>query len=471
MWALEFAVLGSAWAFPSALRIIQGPGTEWLRQSVYHTLLPPMLGLSLWLAWAARPPVAEQPPGFQQHLVTYLAVWICCVAADWLQGPYVYALYEAYGYSETSIMVLFVAGYSASGVCSCGIGAVADRFGRKRCCMAFCVLHGLAAILIHWNVYAILIISRILAGAGTAILFSCFECWMVSEHNSRHHFSSSSLSYMFSLKFRAMYYVAVVAGLAAQLAVDSTHLTVLEGSRIYYGGYTVPYDISAALLVVGFLLIASLWNENYGCQSELGRPLMQDALHALVKDRNCRRLCAVVAIFEGSMYIFVSNWTPALESKEVPPPHGLTFALFMMAATCGSSVATLGRCLSARRQLRIILVLCVASFALAAQSACGAICQCLGAFMTFEFCVGWYFPCIGIAKSEHVPERIRGSMYNLFRVPLNALVLLLLLSDLSSESRFAICSLLLLIAVLATIGLVNEDEKRNLVEAPFTDEA
>ena len=37
-----------------------------------------------------------------------------------------------------------------------------------------------------------------------------------------------------------------------------------------------------------------------------------------------------------------------------------------------------------------------------------AICQleteavgcCLGAFLTFEFCVGWYFPCVGILKSE-----------------------------------------------------------------------
>ena len=29
---------------------------------------------------------------------------MCCVAADWLQGPYVYALYAAYGYSESAIM-------------------------------------------------------------------------------------------------------------------------------------------------------------------------------------------------------------------------------------------------------------------------------------------------------------------------------------------------------------------------------
>ena len=74
---------------------------------------------------------------------------------------------------------------------------------------------------------------------------------------------------------------------------------------------------------------------------------------------------------------------------------------------------------------------------------------CLSAFMTFEFCVGWYFPCVGIMKSECVPEHIRGSMYNLFRVPLNALVLILLLPRISNESRFAICSCLFSLAVLA----------------------
>ncbi|CAE7499258.1 MFSD5, partial [Symbiodinium pilosum] len=194
---------------------------------------------------------------------------------------------------------------------------------------------------------------------------------------------------------------------------------------------------------------------NYGQSSETGsKLLMWDAVNLLLQDRNCLRLCMLVAIFEGSMYVFVSNWTPALESAETIPPHGLVFALFMLAATCGSSVATLGgRFMSPRRQLRIIMLLCVLSFALASRSACTAIGYCLVAFMIFEFCVGWYFPCIGIAKSEIVPDRIRGSMYNLFRVPLNVVVLVLLLTDLNSDSRFALCSLLMFLAMLATFGL------------------
>lgn len=441
---------------------------QWLCQSAYHTILLPALALTLLLQWLARPAASEKfPPGFRKHLTKYLIVWVFCVAADWLQGPYVYALYSAYGYSEHQIAVLFATGYGASGVCSCGIGSLADRFGRKRCCLAYCVFHAFAAMSMHWNVHAILLLGRVLAGAGTSILFSCFECWMVSEHTARHKFSANLLAYTFSLKFCAMYMVAVLAGLGAQAVVDSSKLTVLEGRvDIYYGGYTAPYDLSAAMLLVGFCVIATCWSENYGQRSETGsKLLMWDAVNLLIQDRDCLRLCLLVAIFEGSMYVFVSNWTPALESEDTSPPHGLVFSLFMLAATCGSSAATLGgRFISPRRQLRIIMLLCVLSFALASRSACTAIGYCLIAFMMFEFCVGWYFPCVGIAKSEIVPDRIRGSMYNLFRVPLNVLVSVLLLTDLNSDSRFALCSVLLLLASLATFGLGNKPKSSDTRE-------
>mmetsp|Transcript_18263 Transcript_18263/g.21233 ORF Transcript_18263/g.21233 Transcript_18263/m.21233 type:complete len:181 (-) Transcript_18263:181-723(-) len=152
MW-MEFA-LGSAWALPGVLKIMQGSSLQWLQQSMYHTLLP---ALSLLLAWLARPAAGEKlPPGYLQHLVSYSVVWMCCIAADWLQGPYVYALYSAYGFSETSIMALFVAGYTASAVCSCGIGSIADCCGRKKCCMAFCIFHAIAAMTMHWNSYSVL---------------------------------------------------------------------------------------------------------------------------------------------------------------------------------------------------------------------------------------------------------------------------------------------------------------------------
>ena len=50
---------------------------------------------------------------------------------------------------------------------------------------------------------------------------------------------------------------------------------------------------------------------------------------------------------------------------------------------------------------------------------------------------------LGTCKGMFVPEDNRSGIYNVFRVPLNALVLGVLLTHLSSETVFVICGGLL----------------------------
>merc|ERR1719482_1126089 len=51
----------------------------------------------------------------------------------------------------------------------------------------------------------------------------------------------------------------------------------------------------------------------------------------------------------------------------------------------------------------------------------------LWAFVIFELAVGIYFPAICTLKSEAVPESHRATIYNLFRAPMNAIVVSVLL--------------------------------------------
>lgn len=44
---------------------------------------------------------------------TYLPAYLLATAADWLQGPYKYALYSSYGYTQRDIANLFVVGYGS----------------------------------------------------------------------------------------------------------------------------------------------------------------------------------------------------------------------------------------------------------------------------------------------------------------------------------------------------------------------
>ena len=63
--------------------------------------------------------------------------------------------------------------------------------------------------------------------------------------------------------------------------------------------------------------------------------------------------------------------------------------------------------------------------------------------LTFEVVVGVYFPAMGTLKSRLIPDAQRSTIYNLFRVPLNVLVLVVLLTHMPQSMVFAWCTGLL----------------------------
>ena len=74
----------------------------------------------------------------------------------------------------------------------------------------------------------------------------------------------------------------------------------------------------------------------------------------------------------------------------------------------------------------------------------------VGCFFIFEAAVGIYWPSIGIVKSLYVPEGVRATVYNIFRVPLNLIVVIVLasLGSLSDNSVLLVCGLLLTTAAV-----------------------
>ena len=57
---------------------------------------------------------AEEKAKHNWLIKIYLLVYLTATLSDWLQGPYVYALYGAYGYTRDEIAILFVAGFGSS---------------------------------------------------------------------------------------------------------------------------------------------------------------------------------------------------------------------------------------------------------------------------------------------------------------------------------------------------------------------
>merc|ERR1719203_730090 len=131
-----------------------------------------------------------------------------------------------------------------------------------------------------------------------------------------------------------------------------------------------------------------------------------------------------------------------------------------MACMCGASAATLlANSFTSATRLTLTLAAGVSAFVLAASSGPNSAFAdyhlqiTFFAFMLFEFCVGVYFPSVGVLKSDIVPEQVRGTMYNLYRVPLNAIVVCLLLTDISMATCFRLNAILVLVALASVLGI------------------
>merc|ERR1712061_569934 len=106
----------------------------------------------------------------------------------------------------------------------------------------------------------------------------------------------------------------------------------------------------------------------------------------------------------------------------------------MMACVCGSSIFSLTD--PNMMPVKVLIptfaigsaVFIVVSICSHYETGVPAIFYC---FLVFEFCVGIYFPAMGTLKSQVVPEESRAGVYNIYRVPLNFIVCILLLTNVS----------------------------------------
>ncbi|XP_047083743.1 molybdate-anion transporter-like [Lolium rigidum] len=419
---------------------------------VFGALSAVVAGLELGKSGKDR---VATPTAFNAFKNNYVLVYSLMMSGDWLQGPYVYYLYSQYGFDKGDIGRLFIAGFGSSMLFGTIVGSLADKQGRKRACITYCITYILSCITKHSPQYRVLMIGRILGGVATSLLFSAFESWLVAEHNKR-GYDPQWLSITFSKAiFLGNGLIAIIAGLFANLLADNLGF-----------GPVAPFDAAACFLAIGMAIIMSSWSENYGDSSE-GKDLIaqfKGAAKAIASDEKIALLGAIQSLFEGSMYTFVFLWTPALSPNDEDIPHGFIFATFMLSSMLGSSIASrlLARKMKVEGYMQIVfsvsavtLFLPVATSLLVPASLKGngisfaGSLQLLG-FCTFESCVGIFWPSIMKMRSQYIPEEARSTIMNFFRIPLNLFVCVVLynVNAFPITVMFGMCSIFLFMAAI-----------------------
>uniref|UniRef100_A0A663FHQ8 Molybdate-anion transporter n=1 Tax=Aquila chrysaetos chrysaetos TaxID=223781 RepID=A0A663FHQ8_AQUCH len=385
---------------------------------------------SSWLpAWRwSWPPAAPAPPAAPHHANPafrrfqrgYYRVYLPALAADWLQGPYLYKLYQHYRFLEGQIAILYVCGFASSVLFGLVSSSLVDRLGRKKSCVLFSLTYSICCLVKLSRDYLVLAVGRVLGGLSTALLFSAFEAWYVHEHVERYDFPTEWIAVTFS---RAAFWnniIAVGAGGVADFFAEWLGL-----------GPVAPFMVSIPLLVLSGVFAVKNWDENYGKKRAFSKTC-SDGLKCLLSDRRVLLLGTIQALFESVIYIFIFLWTPVLDPHGAP--LGIVFSGFMAASTLGSSLYHLAVSKSPGQESPAESFL---------------------AFLLIELSCGLYFPAMGFLRRKVVPEKDRLGVMNWFRLPLNLLACLGLLvlhdSDRQTGTRsmFGVCAAVALLALLA----------------------
>jgi MFS transporter, MFS domain-containing protein family, molybdate-anion transporter len=314
--------------------------------------------------------------------------------------------------------------------------------------------------------YSVLMLGRLLGGVATSLLFSVFDAWLIRSHADLKLKSYLGRSFRWAAYGNSV--IAITAGLMANQAASKMKMVAVSGS-FHVGGFLTPFDLALAALAVCSGYCYFTWEENYGEQPSSGSSSdgsesrsgnkscdgLKQAFWTTIRNQEVLLCGIITALFEGSMYIFVFMWTPSLTGQSSEPlPFGLIFSTFMVCCMAGSSVFSIlmDKGLSGESMAVGVFVVAATAMATIAVSPSNTV-KFLGMNL-FEITVGLYFPIMGTLKGTIVPEGNRAAIYNLYRIPLNFIVLFSLLTDLTPTASFRLNTAMLSLASVLQFRLM-----------------
>lgn len=137
------------------------------------------------------------------------------------------------------------------------MGSLADRYGRRRACLAFCVIYSLSCLFtVSPHSIYILFLGRFLGGIATTLLFTVFETWLVAEfHRLELAKEGEDLNGLLGTITILNSIAAVTAGLLSEFLVEWT------------GTKRSPFVASIGCLGLAFPAILENWVRSYSGHS------------------------------------------------------------------------------------------------------------------------------------------------------------------------------------------------------------
>lgn len=376
-----------------------------------------------------KPGSTNTNPQFLEFQRSYFLAFYPALFADWLNAPYLYKLFADYGFLEEQIAIIYVCGLVSALVFGTPAHYFVQRYGPRKISFIAASVYSLSCFLKLSSDYSTLVISRILSGASTTLLFAAHEGWYSKSHLERHDFPKEWLELTSEKAAFASSFMAGTAGITAYMMTEWYGLGPVAPSIL-----AVPFlGLSAYMTFTTWKMTKEPSQENGGLmQNAMDQPTLKQArfskvccegLQNIVQNPDLLLVGSVQSLFESVLCLFVFLWTPVLDHHN--PPLGIVFASFMSATLCGGFIYKLligaGKVPPAVVLTGALIVACIAILGCVFSTAPTKEFPVVSyiSFLLFETAAGAYFPAMSKIKRLVKPELQNFAVTAWFRVPLN----------------------------------------------------
>ena len=391
----------------------------------------------------------------------YLIAFVITRSAMWAKAPYLYTLFmTVHKFSMAEIGILYFVDAVAALIFGPITGQLADKYGRRLFCHCYNFSIILNLLLRMQGSRILAYLAQVVTGFGAGLISTTFEAWVVSESEKDFEgYKKEAERFRKNLFVKSNVYDAAVS-----------IITSIVCAFIYsYLGIYAPFWISIFLSFAASIVIAVLWDENE-LQLKKSEDTKEQLKNAMKEFNKMEVLC--IGLIEGiamaCLNIYLFSWTPILKQST---PGGMnvgfiftSMVLTMIVGTKSYEVLivnlhfdyymSIAGCLFFQGLL-LFLVYYVDSFL--ARMIFLAL---------FNGLTGFYNPLNSIVKSNILVEKYRALLMNLFRVPLNTYVIIVLLT-LRYMNSFTValiagtmCFVASAIGIYLVIYLISFPEKR-----------
>lgn len=270
----------------------------------------------------------------------YIIVFQIAKAADWCLGPFVFEFFERYHNLSTEgigrmIAVSFLSSMLLGPLL---VGYLNDKSDRKFPCLLYGIFLSVSCLIRQINHPLALIISQILYGICSSVLYTSFENWFIAETNLV--ISDKDVK---EIVFASAFEKSMIGDSLAAVGVS-----FITGSlkRVY--GIQAPYFFSAFLCLISLISVALLVTSIEKLETESQKEESKhDFIDVFINIKDslgvCKRQPFIILIglteslLFAVLHIFIFIWTPILREAKESVDTSEVFTLFMMALMVGGS--------------------------------------------------------------------------------------------------------------------------------------